>query len=108
MTIESEDILDVGLYLIQVQGRVVENPDVFTPVFLTRMSFFNLDLKNGCFEDVIEPVTYGIPKNTQYIIGTDNTEEIIFEWVQLIEGCPMELDFAIIDSITGQDRAMTT
>ena len=107
MTIVSENIIDVGVYVIQVKGTVVENPDATIITYLSKTSFFNIDMLNGCLEDIIEPVTYGIAKNSQYIIGTDTTEDIIFEWVQEREGCPMELAFVMVDSISQQERSMT-
>ena len=65
-------------------------------------------MRNGCLEDVIEPITYGIPYNEQYVIGTDSTKKIEFEWVQAREGCPYELAFVMIDPDSKQERAMTT
>ena len=81
MIVESDDIDNLGDYLIKVKGRVVENPDATIVNFLEKTTFFTILMKNGCLEDVIEPVTYGIAETQEYVIGTDNTKEVTFEWV---------------------------
>ena len=64
-------------------------------------------MRNGCLEDVIEPVSYGIPYQKQYVIGTDSTKEVEFEWVQAREKCPYEIAFVMIDPDSKMERAMT-
>ena len=108
MTVESDDIANLGDYLIKVIGKVVENPDATIVNYLEKTTFFTIMMKNGCLEDVVEPVTYGIPENKQYVIGTDTTKEITFEWVQERDGCPFDLAFVMIDTDTKQGRAITT
>ena len=62
-TVESEDIAHVNDYLIEVKGKVVENPDATIKNYLEKKNFFTLRMINGCLEDVIEPVKYGIPES---------------------------------------------
>lgn len=107
MTVESNDIAHVNDYLIEVHGKVVENPDATIVNYLEKKNFFTLRLVNGCIEDVIEPITYGIPENDQYVIGTDTTKSISLAWYQDRVGCPFELEFTMVDTVTGKERAMT-
>ena len=42
MTVESNDIDNLGDYLIQVKGKVVENPDATIINFLEKTTFFTI------------------------------------------------------------------
>ena len=42
MTVESNDIDTLGDYLVQVKGKVVENPDAAFIVYLEKTTFFTI------------------------------------------------------------------
>ena len=42
MTVESNDIDNLGDYLVQVKGKVIENPDAAIIVYLEKTTFFTI------------------------------------------------------------------
>ena len=89
----------MNVYVIKLTGSVEDDPSATIPTVLTQTTIINLSVTNGCIEDIITPLTYGVADKTTYYIGTDDTIDIDLAWSQEVDGCPIEFSEVIIDSL---------